>query len=85
VNCYGECNTLAKCVIPAKAGIQHKIASAAGGFLLFDATVKSPKNAAKTTPTLQNWGGKVLLTLASCLLYVAKMLLERQGKINNVQ
>jgi hypothetical protein len=31
----------------------------------FDATAKSPKNAAKTVPTLQNRGGKVLLTLAS--------------------
>jgi len=30
-----------------------------------DATVKSPKNAAKTTPTLQNRGGKVLLTPVS--------------------
>ena len=33
------CNTLARCqirlVIPAKAGIQLKIASAAGGFLCF--------------------------------------------------
>jgi hypothetical protein len=31
----------------------------------FDATAKSPKNAAKTTATLQNREGKVLLTLAS--------------------
>jgi len=31
----------------------------------FDATAKSPKNAAKTTATLQNQVGKVLLTLAS--------------------
>jgi len=30
-----------------------------------DATVKIPKNAAKTMPTPQNRGGKVLLTLAS--------------------
>ena len=30
-----------------------------------DATAKSPKNAAKTTATLQIRGGKVLLTLAS--------------------
>jgi hypothetical protein len=34
-------------------------------WLNFDATAKSPKNAAKTTATLQNRGGKVLLTLAS--------------------
>jgi len=33
--------------------------------LKFDATAKSPKNAAKTMATLQNRGGKVLLTLAS--------------------
>ena len=31
----------------------------------FDATAKNPKNVAKTTPTLQNQGDKVLLTLAS--------------------
>ena len=30
-----------------------------------DATVKSPKNATKTMSTLQNRGGKVLLTLVS--------------------
>jgi len=30
-----------------------------------DVTAKSPKNAAKTTATLQNQVGKVLLTLAS--------------------
>jgi len=30
-----------------------------------DATAKGPKNAAKTTATLQNQVGKVLLTLAS--------------------
>jgi len=34
-------------------------------FISFDATAKSPKNAAKTTATLQNRVGKVLLTLAS--------------------
>ena len=33
----------------------------------FDATAKSPKNAAKTTATLQNQVEKVLLTLASIL------------------
>ena len=33
--------------------------------MFFDATVKSPKNAAKTMPTPQNREGKVLLTLAS--------------------
>jgi len=33
--CYNLSNTLAKCVIPAKAGIQYKIVSAVGGFLLF--------------------------------------------------
>ncbi len=32
-----------------------------------DATAKSPKNVAKAPPTLQNRGGKVLLTLASKL------------------
>ena len=32
---------------------------------MVDATAKSPKNAAKATATLQNRGGKVLLTLAS--------------------
>jgi len=38
------------------------------GFLhMADATAKSPKNAAKTTATLQNQAGKVLLTLASWL------------------
>jgi len=31
------------------------------------ATVKSPKNAAKTTAMLQNQVGKILLTLASLL------------------
>ena len=35
--------------------------------IILDATAKSPKNAAKTTPTLHNRGGKVLLTLASFL------------------
>jgi len=35
--------------------------------LIFDATAKSPKNVAKTTPMLQNQGGKELLTLASSL------------------
>jgi ferredoxin len=35
------------------------------GVASFDATVKSPKNAAKTMSTFQNRGGKVLLTLAS--------------------
>ncbi|MCK5272086.1 MAG: HEAT repeat domain-containing protein [Sedimentisphaerales bacterium] len=34
----------------------------------FDVTAKSPKNAAKTTATLQNQVGKVLLTLASILI-----------------
>jgi hypothetical protein len=34
-----------------------------------DATAKSPKNAAKTMPTPQNRGGKVLLTLASVFYY----------------
>jgi hypothetical protein len=32
---------------------------------IIDVTAKSPKNAAKTTATLQNQVGKVLLTLAS--------------------
>jgi hypothetical protein len=32
---------------------------------IFDTTAKSPKNATKTKPTLQNRVGKVLLTLAS--------------------
>jgi hypothetical protein len=36
-------------------------------YLLFDATAKSPKNGAKTTPTFQNQVGKELLTLASYL------------------
>ena len=35
-----------------------------------DATAKSPKNAAKTTATLQNQVGKVLLTLASLLFKI---------------
>jgi hypothetical protein len=35
--------------------------------LYFDATAKSPKNGAKTTPMPQNQGGKGLLTLASTL------------------
>ena len=38
------------------------------GLVIFDATVKSPKNVAKTTPTLQNQVGKILLTLASFLI-----------------
>jgi len=36
-------------------------------FFIIDATAKSPKNVAKTTPMLQNQGGKELLTLASLL------------------
>ncbi|MCK5711349.1 MAG: hypothetical protein KAI25_01390, partial [Hyphomicrobiaceae bacterium] len=36
-------------------------------FSIIDTTAKSPKNAAKTTPTLQDREGKVLLTLASLL------------------
>jgi len=35
-----------------------------------DAIVKNPKNAAKTIPTLQNQGAKVLLTLASESVYL---------------
>ena len=35
--------------------------------LFVDATAKSPKDAAKTMPTLQNRWGEVLLTLASLL------------------
>ena len=38
---------------------------AVNGYLMLDVTAKSPKNAAKTTATLQNQVGKVLLTLAS--------------------
>ena len=37
-----------------------------------DATAKSPKNATKTKPTLQNQGGKILLTLASILTKFVK-------------
>jgi hypothetical protein len=40
---------------------------------LFDVTVKSQKNAAKTTATLQNRGGKVLLTLASSFGKIKKV------------
>jgi hypothetical protein len=40
---------------------------------LFDATAKSPKNAAKTTATLQNQVGKVLLTLASSFGKIKKV------------
>ena len=39
-----------------------------GKLVIFDATAKSPENAAKTTATLQNQVGKVLLTLASFFL-----------------
>ena len=35
----------------------------------YDATAKSPKNGAKTAPTLQNRGGKGLLTLASIMAF----------------
>jgi hypothetical protein len=36
--------------------------------IMFSATAKSPKNASRTTSTLQNRVGKVLLTLASIML-----------------
>jgi len=39
----------------------------------FDATAKSPKNGAKTTTTLQNQGGKELLTLASILSAISRI------------
>jgi hypothetical protein len=38
----------------------------------YDATVKSPKNAAKIMPTPQNRGGKVLLTLASIVAKIVR-------------
>ena len=47
--------------------VYQKAVDLAEQIISLDATVKSPKNAAKTTPTLQNRGGKILLTLASVL------------------
>ena len=49
--------------------------------VFIDATAKSPKNAAKTTATLQNQVGKVLLTLASSLTNTAPKTI---GIIRNV-
>jgi len=43
-----------------------------------DATAKSPKNAAKTVPTLQNQGGKILLTLASNFGFFEKIATKRR-------
>jgi GNAT superfamily N-acetyltransferase len=48
-----------------------------------DATAKSPKNVAKTTPTLQNRGVKKLLTLASIVEFDKRLTGTDRGRMLN--
>ncbi|MCK5272107.1 MAG: hypothetical protein KAJ52_06000, partial [Sedimentisphaerales bacterium] len=54
-----------------------------GEFDSIDATAKSPKNVAKTAPTLQNRGVKELLTLASIVEFDKRLTGTDRGRMLN--